>query len=413
MAEPSAILAEALNGVTQATFKALRAYEQRSRKGVGEKERELEDLTAERDDAVEDAARLRKQQSTLMKENEQLKAELERMDLAHSHQTQLVDDLREEARQWKQEAEQWKQQCLRIEESSRQQITDWKDQYLRAEAERTRVLVRYENVLKQSSADPFASSHRTPGGTHADPTASGSRTGAVSARGSTEKPVVSPIAPLLPTPSTHNPTPGPSQTVIRRVSTTFTLEPEVKTEEESDNERLTPPTPTASRPRKNAVGSSSKTKARNDDSGDSEDEPVRVKARPPRPHTKPSAKKAPHVPSASRANRRPEPYLESEPLDDVDGLSPLKVRVKRAPRRSNVPRELDSDEEMNEDDDELDMVSDEGAASASRNRRPTPKAPKNGAARRAAEPASSRKRKLPPDAAATPAATPGRAKKQR
>ena len=97
MAEPSAILADALNGVTQATFKAvrapiplqhllligfmlqLRAYEQRSRKGVGEKEREVEDLTAERDEALDDAARLRKQQGALVKEVEQLKAEVRRV----------------------------------------------------------------------------------------------------------------------------------------------------------------------------------------------------------------------------------------------------------------------------------------------------------------------------------------------
>ncbi|KZV59227.1 hypothetical protein PENSPDRAFT_760479 [Peniophora sp. CONT] len=459
MAEPSTILSEALTRVNEATFKALRAYEQRSRKGAGEKERELEDIAIERDEAVDDAARLRKQQSALMKESEQLKAELERMDLAHSHQTQLVDDLRDETRQWKQEAEQWKQQCLRIEESSRQQVADWKDRYLRAdqekaraEAEFTRVQALWEKALEGQASDPFQSSHRP--AVNAGITFSASARNAVFAtRHSTEKPAVSP---LLPTPSTHasaqDPTPGPSHTVIRRVSTTFTLDHGVKSEEDSDNDMLTPPSPTANRPRKSgASGSSSRTRgrrARDDEDDDDAHNISPLKVRPSTSKAQPRGRNAlspipplseiideydeddlQHTAKSSASTSKPRaprntnhlapipPSTKRATNKDKDELSPIKAkpsaaRIKyTASRPNNFSRELrsaSSDEEMDEDDDELDMVSDEGGASASRGIRARPRAP-----RRAAESAPSRKRKLPPDASATPAATPGRAKKQR
>jgi hypothetical protein len=77
----------------------------------------------------------------------------------NTHQAELVNQLR-------QEAQQWKDQCLRLEETLRGEIKAWKDQFLRVDAEHTRLLNQQLSAPSSQVRPPRASSssvrHRLP-----------------------------------------------------------------------------------------------------------------------------------------------------------------------------------------------------------------------------------------------------------
>ena len=77
----------------------------------------------------------------------------------NTHQAELVNQLR-------QEAQQWKDQCLRLEETLRGEIKAWKDQFLRVDAEHTRLLNQQLSAPSSQVRPPHTSSsivrHRLP-----------------------------------------------------------------------------------------------------------------------------------------------------------------------------------------------------------------------------------------------------------
>ncbi|KAI0036533.1 hypothetical protein K488DRAFT_81980 [Vararia minispora EC-137] len=143
MAEPSAALADALKNITQATLTALRSYESQSRKSYTEMENDVRALRKERDAALVETHRLKQKDVEWSAEVDRWKAELEKVDIAHSHQSQLIDHLREEVQQWK-------DHCLRLEESSRLEVRDWKAQFMRADHERSHLTSRLNSLLPEA-----------------------------------------------------------------------------------------------------------------------------------------------------------------------------------------------------------------------------------------------------------------------
>lgn len=78
----------------------------------------------------------------------------------NTHQAELVNQLR-------QEAQQWKDQCLRLEETLRGEIKAWKDQFLRVDAEHSRLLNQQLSVPSSQVRPPrtpfiFRSTSLTP-----------------------------------------------------------------------------------------------------------------------------------------------------------------------------------------------------------------------------------------------------------
>lgn len=133
MSDPSVAVAEAFKQFSQATVSALRAYEQGTRARLSQAEDDLRALRRERDDALRDFNASREQAQVWVAEVDKWKSEANNAIVVNTHQAELVNQLR-------QEAQQWKDQCLRLEETLRGEIKAWKDQFLRVDAEHTRLL---------------------------------------------------------------------------------------------------------------------------------------------------------------------------------------------------------------------------------------------------------------------------------
>ncbi|KAN0139816.1 hypothetical protein V8E53_002478 [Lactarius tabidus] len=156
MSDPSVLVAEAFKQFSQATVSALRAYEQGTRARLSQVEDDLRVLRRERDDALVD---LKEQTQVWVSEVDKWKSEADRASVVNTHQAELVNQLR-------QEAQQWKDQCLRLEETLRGEIKAWKDQFLRVDAEHTRLLNQQLSAPSSQVRPPRASSssvrHRLP-----------------------------------------------------------------------------------------------------------------------------------------------------------------------------------------------------------------------------------------------------------
>ncbi|THH14144.1 hypothetical protein EW146_g6159 [Bondarzewia mesenterica] len=156
MTEPSLVLADALKSFSHAVTNGMRSYGQETRSQVAQIEGEMRQIRRERDDALAAMHSTKRNEQLWQQEIEKWKVAVDKADIANSHQTELIAQLRREAQQWK-------EQCLRLEETSRQEIKDWKDQFLRVEKERSRLSARLEEVVSEpiikTSDTPFTPKH--------------------------------------------------------------------------------------------------------------------------------------------------------------------------------------------------------------------------------------------------------------
>lgn len=224
MSDPSVLVAEAFKQFSQATVSALRAYEQGTRARLGQVEDDLRVLRRERDDALRD---LKEQTQVWVAEVDKWKSEADRASVVNTHQAELVNQLR-------QEAQQWKDQCLRLEETLRGEIKAWKDQFLRVDAEHTRLLNQQLSApSSQSTLAQDITPKRAPvplpimPGAGGDSSATSSTTKRASVSSSTahvdKKPAVH-----------HSSTKAPLPRVVRRVHAF--IEVPVKEEDQEDLE---------------------------------------------------------------------------------------------------------------------------------------------------------------------------------
>ncbi|KAH9009086.1 hypothetical protein EDB84DRAFT_1571489, partial [Lactarius hengduanensis] len=129
MSDPSVAVAEGLQTVLPATVSALRAYEQGTRARLS---RPMT-IPCPPARARRCAPRFQCEQGTgpvLVAEVDKWKSEANKAIVVNTHQAELINQLR-------QEAQQWKDQCLRLEETLRGEIKPWKDQFLRVRVPRT------------------------------------------------------------------------------------------------------------------------------------------------------------------------------------------------------------------------------------------------------------------------------------
>ncbi|KAH9049973.1 hypothetical protein EDB84DRAFT_1555914 [Lactarius hengduanensis] len=158
MSDPSVAVAEAFKQFSQATVSALRAYEQGTRARLSQAEDDLRALRRERDDALRDFNASREQARVWVAEVDKWKSEANKAIVVNTHQAELINQLR-------QEAQQWKDQCLRLEETLRGEIKAWKDQFLRVDAEHTRLLNQQLSAPSSQvrvPRTPFTVRHRLP-----------------------------------------------------------------------------------------------------------------------------------------------------------------------------------------------------------------------------------------------------------
>ncbi|KAI9443161.1 hypothetical protein H4582DRAFT_1922820 [Lactarius indigo] len=158
MSDPSVAVAEAFKQFSQATVSALRVYEQGTRARLSQAEDDLRALRRERDDALRDLNASREQTQVWVAEVDKWKSEANKAIVVNTHQAELVNQLR-------QEAQQWKDQCLRLEETLRGEIKAWKDQFLRVDAEHARLLNQQLSAPSSQvrvPRTPFTVRHRLP-----------------------------------------------------------------------------------------------------------------------------------------------------------------------------------------------------------------------------------------------------------
>ncbi|KAI9465551.1 hypothetical protein BJY52DRAFT_1383145 [Lactarius psammicola] len=183
MSDPSVAVAEAFKQFSQATVSAVGrditflsdpslfthfsfALTNKGRvRGSVKAEDDLRALRRERDDALRDLNASKEQTQVWVTEVDKWKSEANRELVVvkysfarNTHQAELVNQLR-------QEAQQWKDQCLRLEETLRGEIKAWKDQFLRVDAEHTRLLNQQLSAPSSQvrpPRTPFTVRHRLP-----------------------------------------------------------------------------------------------------------------------------------------------------------------------------------------------------------------------------------------------------------
>ncbi|KAF8272170.1 hypothetical protein EI94DRAFT_1796316 [Lactarius quietus] len=114
MSDPSVLVAEAFKQFSQATVSALRTYEQGTRARLSQVEDDLRPFGASA------TMRLEISRTKPRSGSRSGQVEADRASVVNTHQAELVNQLR-------QEAQQWKDQCLRLEETLRGEIKAWKD----------------------------------------------------------------------------------------------------------------------------------------------------------------------------------------------------------------------------------------------------------------------------------------------
>ncbi|KAI0338988.1 hypothetical protein BDW22DRAFT_1487354 [Trametopsis cervina] len=139
---PSAMLAEAVNSFTKAASLAFAAAEEQTKTELNQINEELLTMRRERDKNVKAMSRTQLQEKEWERHGELLQTSLEKSELTIKHQTETINQLRDEVTQWK-------NQLARLEETSRREIQDWKEQYLRAEQERSRLSSRIDELVAE------------------------------------------------------------------------------------------------------------------------------------------------------------------------------------------------------------------------------------------------------------------------
>ncbi|KAF9241204.1 hypothetical protein BU15DRAFT_87408 [Melanogaster broomeanus] len=139
---PSAILNDALASFNKAATLAFTAAQEQARKDVIQATTDARDARRERDEAVNALHASRLAEQAWKQEAGVWKAAADQTELTINHHLETIDQLR-------QEATQWKNQCLRLEETSRQEAISWKEQFLRVEQERCKLAQRVEGLVAE------------------------------------------------------------------------------------------------------------------------------------------------------------------------------------------------------------------------------------------------------------------------
>ncbi|KAG2364424.1 hypothetical protein BDR07DRAFT_1482538 [Suillus spraguei] len=175
---PSVILTDALASLNKAVNIAFTTIQDQTRQEVTQACAEAREARRERDEAIKALHELRLEEQAWKQEAGARQSAVEQAELTIKHHAETIAQLRYES-------EQWKQQCLRLEDTSRQEATSWKEQFLRVEQERYKLASRVDELMEEqlshtvqthASITPFTTMFRHPNTTAStslsDPSAS-------------------------------------------------------------------------------------------------------------------------------------------------------------------------------------------------------------------------------------------------